>query len=711
MKRSFFALLLYACVSFLPGQAHLNAQTDLDSVRAAIARSGAKWTAGESWVSRLSGEEFRHLLGTRPFEGRLGKAAELVLPSAGPLPDSLDWRNNDGNWLTPVRNQGNCGSCWAFGATAQVESWQKIFRGDPTLDIDLSEQYFLSCTDVGSCDGGNPGEALSYFRRYGVPPERFLPYRASDTVSCSNTGAGWQEELVTIPGWGFVTKEEGLIDNIKNALMYHPVSASYDVYEDFDYYNGGVYEYVWGNYEAGHAVLIVGWNDADSCWICKNSWGSWWGENGYFRIKWGQCGIDSDVMFIYDGVTGGNSIQLSDSSISVELQQGQQMQKTVSISNPNAAVFEYSAIPLQSAFHPDQFNAWDGYSIWCGDPAIGGYGNHWLQYLDLPEIDLSAAAAPVLSLKALWNIEDPAGTDPPWDGWDGWNIWISTDGGASFSVAQPAAPAYTCASLWSFGEADQGWDMGPGIPGWAGKNGGWEDITFDLASVKSDRVVIRIAFASDMGFSSADDPSFNGLFLDNILVRDGSDVLFENYGDMISDFTLSVQGGGAVPWLKLENAAGRVASGSPVDMHLNISAAGLAPGTYAGFVHFITNDTLFTSSNLPVRLTVSEGNGVFDPAGSSLPSEWRLGNAYPNPFNSSTVVPYTVPEPSDVTLEVFDLRGRKVSTLFQGTRAAGSYTAVWNGRSSSGQSVGSGLYLIRLKAAGTTLTRKVTVVK
>ncbi|MBN2417231.1 T9SS type A sorting domain-containing protein [bacterium] len=711
MKRSFSALLRYLLLTAVMGQAGLYAQTDLDRIREAIARSGAKWTAGDTRVSRLSPEERLRMLGTRSFEGRLGKAAQLVLPSAGTLPDSLDWRDNDGSWVTPVRNQEDCGSCWAFSATAQVESWYKIHTGDAGSDIDLSEQFILSCANVGSCAGGNPGEALSYYRRYGVPPESYFPYQGSDGIACSEAAEGWENEVVTIPGWGFVTKEEGLVDNIKNALMYHPVSASYDVYSDFSYYTGGVYEYVWGTYQAGHAVLIVGWNDADSCWICKNSWGNWWGENGYFRIKWGQCGIDSDVMFIYDGVTGGNSIELSESSVSVELQQGEQLRKTITITNPNAAVFEYSAIDLQSAFHPDQFNAWEGYSIWCGDPEIGGYGNHWLQYLDLPELDLSGTSAPVFSLKALWNIEDPGGTDPPWDGWDGWNVWVSTDGGAHFSVAQPAAPAYTCSSLWSFGEADQGWDMGPGIPGWAGKNGGWEDVLFDLSSRRSDRVVIRIAFASDMGFCSEDDPSFNGLFLDNIVVRDGASVLFEQYGDSIRDFTLSVEGGGAVSWLEIENAAGRVAAGAPNDIYLNISAAGVTPGTYAGFVHFMTNDTLSGTRNLPVVLNVNEGNRVEDTAPSGAPKEWCLGHAYPNPFNSSTVIPYSVPGQAQVSLAVFDLRGRIVTTLFQGVRAAGSYTAEWNGRTAGGQPAGSGLYLIRLQSAGTVLTRKVTMIK
>ena len=74
--------------------------------------------------------------------------------------------------------------------------------------------------------------------------------------------------------------------------------TTFDVYEDFFSYTGGVYEHSWGDLEAGHCVAIVGWSNTNSCWICKNSWGTDWGEDGWFRIRWGNCGINSGVRWM-----------------------------------------------------------------------------------------------------------------------------------------------------------------------------------------------------------------------------------------------------------------------------------------------------------------------------------------------------------------------------------------------------------------------------
>jgi hypothetical protein len=79
---------------------------------------------------------------------------------------------------------------------------------------------------------------------------------------------------------------------MKAALMQGPVVVGFIVYSDFDAYSSGVYEHVWGEQEGSHAVMVVGWDDSLSCWICKNSWGPSWGEQGYFRIRWGQCNLE-----------------------------------------------------------------------------------------------------------------------------------------------------------------------------------------------------------------------------------------------------------------------------------------------------------------------------------------------------------------------------------------------------------------------------------
>ena len=275
MKKSssiFIQLFLIGCIILFSSQNNAIASDEIEQIKQAINNKGAKWTAGENWVTQLSPEQRRQLCGAILEPADLSVAELLSIPLVDSLPSQLDWRNNNGNWVTPPKNQGRqCGSCWDFSAVAQVESWWKIYNHDVDSMIDLSEQFILSCGDAGSCDGGRTELALDFVRRFGVPTESCFTYQADDEIPCSLACDYWQEEAVKIPGWGWITLDEDIIENIKNAVYRHPVSAGYTVYEDFYSYSGGVYEHVWGNAEGGHAILIVGWNDDEQSWICKNS--------------------------------------------------------------------------------------------------------------------------------------------------------------------------------------------------------------------------------------------------------------------------------------------------------------------------------------------------------------------------------------------------------------------------------------------------------
>lgn len=147
----------------------------------------------------------------------------------------------------------------------------------------------------------------------------------SRTSSCDDKCADWESRLESISGWEWVTND---VHAIKTALLNGPVPGGMDVYTDFFYYTGGVYEQSWGNYEGGHAVIIIGWDDGNQCWIVKNSWGTGWGEDGYFRIKYNNCkiGVDAGKLLYtpcvdHDGdgykdeACGGNDCDDSNSSI------------------------------------------------------------------------------------------------------------------------------------------------------------------------------------------------------------------------------------------------------------------------------------------------------------------------------------------------------------------------------------------------------------
>ena len=578
------------------------AADEIEEIQRAIEAKGANWKAGENWVTKLPPEERKKLCGAirKPLDPSQMKV--LSLPQINNLPPIFDWRDNDGNWVTPVRNQGDCGSCWAFSAVAQVESWWKIYNQDPTM-IDLSEQFLLSCSE-GSCEGWPVEDALDFIQSTGIPTEECFEYMADDEIPCSDACSDWADEAVTIPGWGYITLVEDNIETIKNAVFRHPVSANFSVYEDFYSYSEDVYEHVWGEYSGRHAILIVGWHDGEESWICKNSWDDAWGEEGYFRIKWGDAGIGEYMPFIWNEMTSGPTLAISPDQIDLSLVVGESSLETITITNSGSDVMEFFAMDYEVpvVFHPDAFMAWDDYSWWSGDPQIGGYGNHWLQYLDTPVLDLSNTTDPRLSWMGFWSIEDPAGAESPYDGWDGCNIWISADGGETFGVAQPDFPPYNCQSLWSFGHPEQGWNFGVGIAGWGGSSGGWTSCEFDLTNYRSNSVVIRFAFASDKGLCTEDDPTLYGFFADEIQVSDGGEVLFQDHGDNVDTMTRTGYGEKENTWIDISDGMGVLHPTESTPVTLTINTSDSEPGSYRGRVHITSNDPTNPEVEIPVNL-------------------------------------------------------------------------------------------------------------
>lgn len=580
---------------------------ELEQVREAIQRSGAQWQAGENWVTRLTPEERRQLLGARR-DYPLASAARLIrVPTPKSMPSHFDWRDNNGNWVTPVRNQGNCGSCWDFSACAQIESWWKIRNNLPTYNLDLSEQFVLSCRENGGCDGDWVETVLDYASVDGIPLESCFPYYQSDTIPCEWGCSDWQTDAIKIPGWGYITLEEDIIENIKAALLIHPVSASYVVYSDFYYYTSGIYEHTSGTEEGGHAILIVGWDDNDRCWICKNSWGPNWGENGYFRIRWSNCDMGTYIPFIYEEMLGSPALSLSSHNVELSLEVGDTAEVAIEISNSGNGILQYSTADYQVPvmFHIDSFQSYDGSSWWCGSPEIGGYGDHWLQYLETPPIDLSTTTAPTLTWMGKWDLEDPAGAEAPYDGWDGCNVWISTDGGATFQVISPVSPAYNCQHLWSFGHPEQGWNLGENVPGWGGSSNGWRSVTFDLTNYRQKAVIIRWALASDMAYSTINNSNLTGFFVDQIRITDGAVVLFSNNGDAKGAMQTTGFGSEKAAWLSLSNGAGSLNPGASTTMKIKVQTHQLSQGEHYASIVFLTNEVAGESPKIQCHLNLA----------------------------------------------------------------------------------------------------------
>ncbi len=306
MKR--LKVISILALAFSMANAQENIKDRIKELQNKIDAQGAKWIAGETELSFLSDEERLYRVGFdfRPLEAPLMDGLDLK-----DLPSSLDWRNIGGaSYVTGIRNQGKCGSCWAFAMTAALESYTLIDKNMPNTDLDLSEQVMLSCSGTGSCKGGyiNP----SYIKKTGLPAESFYPYNASDSA-CSIAQPGWQENAYKIYSYGSVSQNA---DSLKAALnKYGPLPTAMMVYEDFMHYKSGIYSYVEGKKLGGHAVFLVGYNDEDGGYfIVKNSWGENWGEKGYFKIAYSQIG--SKVSFGMSSVAYKRAFRHGDANLS-----------------------------------------------------------------------------------------------------------------------------------------------------------------------------------------------------------------------------------------------------------------------------------------------------------------------------------------------------------------------------------------------------------
>ena len=290
---TFIATVLLVLAIF---SAHAMA-SEVDQVNAAIQGAGANWVAGETRVSLLPPEQRRMLNGTLKREAsavrRSVPRVQAAPKAAEALPKTLDWRNYNGQrYVTSVKDQGNCGSCWAFATTAELES-QMLMTED--LNLYLSEETLLACAaqDNSTCsDGGYPEVASDYIADYGLPAAACLTYQDYDPPPpCRNECTSSNRIAYQISEWDYVLSdsEAPTVIELKNALYaYGPIVSDMNVYEDFYNYVKGVYKHVSGGFDGLHEILIVGYDDTQNCFIVKNSWGTDWGEEGFFQIAYSE---------------------------------------------------------------------------------------------------------------------------------------------------------------------------------------------------------------------------------------------------------------------------------------------------------------------------------------------------------------------------------------------------------------------------------------
>lgn len=200
-------------------------------------------------------------------------------------PTSWNWRNVNGkNYTTPIQDQGDCGSCVGFGSTATLEVTKMVADQAPQ-ENDVKRSEWDLFNSIGNCAGGSTLEkANSRLQSVGVCAERCYPYNGSKQPCADTT-------RLKILSATRITSDAVAKQWISSNGA---IQAAMEVDTDFFDYMGGVYYPQYGDYAGGHCVSIIGYDDVQGCWICKNSWGLQWGDPadpGWFKIKYGVCGI------------------------------------------------------------------------------------------------------------------------------------------------------------------------------------------------------------------------------------------------------------------------------------------------------------------------------------------------------------------------------------------------------------------------------------
>lgn len=289
-----------------------------------INRMHSTWKAGHNFGPNPP--EIGNLLGTF-LDADIDDMVKEV-EAINDLPENFDLREAypQCEALKEIRDQANCGSCWAFGA-AEVMSDRICIASKGNLQTRVSTQNLVTCcSSCGfGCNGGYPSSAFSFWSRgiptgglygdkstcqpYFLPPcdhhveeGKYGPCPATTkTPKCVKTCIdGYPKPLEEDKSYGSSYSVRGEKQIMTEIYTKGSMEAAFTVYEDFLLYKTGVYQHIQGSYLGGHAIKVIGWGveNGTKYWLCVNSWNESWGDNGLFKILRGknECGIEGQMV-------------------------------------------------------------------------------------------------------------------------------------------------------------------------------------------------------------------------------------------------------------------------------------------------------------------------------------------------------------------------------------------------------------------------------
>ncbi len=688
-------LSIISCLLLIPlFSSRAEVSEEVEQIQEMIKQKGLHWVAGENSVTALSPEERQSLRGLKIPESVRLRFEELNRNNSQPpvlldTQDVFDWRLMNG--VTPITNQLGCGSCWDFSATAAFESSILIHDG---ITYDLSEQQVLSCnTGESDCGGGWMGDAYNLFIDYGAVGEDCMPYHADDTEPCTQDQC---EVLANLLDFVDIPTN---VPFIKNALLSGPVSTTMTAYNDFDSYNGGCYEHA-DTEDLNHAVLIVGWDDneceGEGAWIVKNSWGPGWGDDGFFYIKYGSAGIGHNAqrpIYTYEGIPAAN---FADQPIEIDVPLNGEVGLEFNISNSGDGDLIYAFEMLS----PSQYDDFGYY--W--------YDNNGPDDVEYDWIDITSTGA---EISFGYDYDDgnsgklPIGFDFNYYGNSFDSICVCANGWASFTdfyttefgnvgIPDQEAPNNLLAAFFDDMNLENGgacyfytnhsdtaiitWSE---VPDWR------QEGLFTFQIILAAPSTIKYQYQS-MGPGRLNE---NTIGIEN---ADGSigcqvarDVAYADDGVAVQ-FDLDPYYAPPQTWMAIDPTGGFIEPESNYDIDMSFDADGLSAGIYNGVIRLLTNDPSNGITDMDVIMNVST-TGINELA--EKPSRFMVTSVYPNPFNPSTTFSYDLLKASHTTIEVYNILGQKVSTLFDGVQGTGKYSLEWDA-----DSLASGLYFFRISA-------------